>query len=374
MIPSNKQVLVGKELEYIKDAYDSLKIAGGGKYTRNCERFIEERFKAKKAFLTTSCTHALEMSAFLIDIRPGDEVIMPSFTFVSTANAFVIRGARPVFVDIREDTLNIDEKLIREKITSRTKAIVPVHYAGVGAEMDVIMEIAKEKNLYVIEDAAQGIGAKYKDKFLGTIGHFGTYSFHETKNFTMGEGGALLINDKKFVERAEIIREKGTDRSKFFRGEVDKYTWVDIGSSYIPSEINAAILWAQFENIDHIQNRRKSAWLYYYEELKDLENRGVLRLPIIPENVETNYHIFYVLFPTEKLREKIRNYLKSNKVNAIFHYIPLHLSTYYRKNYGEVSLPVTESIASRILRLPLYNTITESELNYIVTMIKKFFR
>lgn len=370
-IPFNKPSLTGKELDYIRESVESGKVSGDGMFSRKCHEFMEKTFGVKKALLTTSCTHALEMAAFLIDLKPGDEVIVPSYTFVSTVNAFVLRGAVPVFIDIRPDTLNLDETLIPEKITRRTKAIFVMHYAGVGCKMDTIMDIAHAHNLVVVEDAAQGINAQYKNQYLGAIAPLGTYSFHETKNYICGEGGALLINEERFIERAEIIREKGTNRSKFFRGEVDKYTWVDIGSSYLPSDILAAYLYAQFEHLDEIQEKRKSIYRFYYENLKDLENEGKLRLPIIPPDCSTNYHLFYILLPTEEKRDNVMNRLKERSILSVFHYVPLHLSPMGRKfGYQEGDFPITENLSSRLLRLPFYNSLTRDELDFIISSLR----
>lgn len=372
MIPFNRQNLFGKELEYIKDAYNSGKVSGDGKYTKMCSRFMEERFNSKKILLTTSGTHALELAALLADINEGDEVILPSYTFVSTANAFVLRGAKIVYCDIREDNLNIDENKIEDLITEKTKAISPVHYAGVACEMDTIMNIAKKHNLIVVEDAAQGVDAKYKDKYLGTIGDFGCYSFHETKNFSSGEGGAISINDEKYIKRAEIIREKGTNRSQFFRGEVDKYTWVDIGSSYLPSDINAAVLYNQFENMENINNKRKEIYNAYYNGLKDLQDQNKLRLPIINDFAKTNYHMFYIILNSEEERNGLMDYLKANGILSVFHYIPLHESPYSREKFGNFSLPVTENLSRRLLRLPMYYSLKLEEVNYIVDKIHSY--
>lgn len=374
MIPFNRQNLFGKELEYIKDAYNSGKVSGDGKYTKMCSRFMEERFNSKKILLTTSGTHALELAALLADINEGDEVILPSYTFVSTANAFVLRGAKIVYCDIREDNLNIDENKIEGLITEKTKAISPVHYAGVACEMDTIMHIAKKHNLIVVEDAAQGVDAKYKDKYLGTIGDFGCYSFHETKNFSSGEGGAISINDEKYIKRAEIIREKGTNRSQFFRGEVDKYTWVDIGSSYLPSDINAAVLYNQFENMENINNKRKEIYNAYYNGLKDLQDQNKLRLPIINDFAKTNYHMFYIILNSEEERNGLMDYLKANGILSVFHYIPLHESPYSREKFGNFSLPVTENLSRRLLRLPMYYSLKLEEVNYIVDKIQGYFK
>ena len=373
MIPFNKQNLFGKELEYIKDAYNNGKVSGDGKYTKMCSRFMEERFNSRKILLTTSGTHALELAALLADIKEGDEVILPSYTFVSTANAFVLRGAKLVYCDIREDNLNIDENKIEGLITEKTKAIVPVHYAGVACEMDKIMQIAKEYDLIIIEDAAQGVDAKYKDKYLGTIGDFGCYSFHETKNFSSGEGGAISINNEKYIKRAEIIREKGTNRSQFFRGEVDKYTWVDIGSSYLPSDINAAVLYNQFENMENINNKRKEIYNAYYNGLKDLQDQNKLRLPIINDFAKTNYHMFYIILNSEEERNGLMDYLKADGIHSVFHYIPLHESPYSREHFGNFSLPVTENLSRRLLRLPMYYSLKLEEVNYIIEKIFGYF-
>lgn len=371
-IPFNKPGFTGKELEYIKKAIKMNKLSGDGYYTHKCQKLLEKKFLIKKCFLTTSCTHALEMSAFLLDLKPGDEVITPSFTFVSTINAFVLRGAKPVFVDIDPLTLNIDHNKIEEKISKKTRAIFAVHYAGIGCEMDTILEISKKYGLYVVEDAAQAVSSKYKNKFLGTIGDLGTYSFHETKNYTCGEGGALLINNEEFITRAEIIREKGTDRSKFIRGEVDKYTWVDIGSSYLPSDMLAAYLYAQLENMEQIKRKRKNIFNYYYKNLKDLEKQEKLRLPYIPETCDSNYHMFYIILPNEDIRNSLMTKLKEKGIMASFHYIPLHLSKMGEKFEGKKNeLPVTENISNRLLRLPFYNSLSEKETEYIVHWLRK---
>lgn len=374
-IPFNKPCLTGKELRYIKDAVNSGKISGDGFFTEKCHKLLEGRFSAKKILLTTSCTDALEMAAILINLCSGDEVIVPSYTFVSTVNAFVLRGAVPVFVDIREDTLNIDENKIEDKITPKTKAIFPVHYAGIGCEMDSIMKIAKKHRLSVIEDAAQGIDAKYKGKYLGTIGDIGAYSFHETKNYICGEGGAIVLNDERFIKRAEIIREKGTNRSQFFRGEIDKYTWIDMGSSYLPSDILAAFLYAQIESMDKIKRKRKAIFEFYYNNLKEFQDKGDLRLPVIPDNCIPNYHMFYLLLPSESKRNKLMGYLKKSGVMAIFHYLPLH-SSYMGKRFfqSNTHLAVTEKISGRILRLPFYNNLSIIKQEYIVNKIKKWLR
>lgn len=369
-IPFNKPCLSGNEIHYIEDAISNMHISGDGKYTKLSQKLIEEKFYAKKALLTTSCTHALEMAAILLDIKDGDEVIMPSYTFVSTANAFVLRGAKPVFVDIRPDTKNIDENLIEEKITKRTKAIVPVHYAGVACEMDKIMSLAKKYNLYVVEDAAQGVGAKYKERYLGTIGDIGCFSFHETKNIICGEGGAIVINDEKFIERAEIIREKGTNRSKFFRGEVDKYTWVDVGSSYLPSDILAAFLYAQLESMDKINEARRRIYYKYFDAFKDVQD---VELPFIPENCTSNHHMFYLLMRSENERNNLISYLSEKGIKSVFHYVPLHSSPMgLQLGYKGGDLPVTEEISSRLLRLPFYNDITDESQEYVINSVKNY--
>lgn len=374
MINFNVPPFIGREQEYIKIAIENNKICGDGSFTKKCNEWFEERFNTSKALLTTSCTHALEMAAILADIKPGDEIIAPSFTFVSTVNAFVLRGAKIVFVDIRPDTMNIDENLIEDAITDKTKAIVPVHYAGVACEMDKIMKIAKKYNLYVIEDAAQGVMSQYKSQYLGTIGDFGTYSFHETKNYTMGEGGALLIKDKDYIERAEIIREKGTDRSRFFRGQVDKYSWVDKGSSYLPSELNAAYLYAQLEVAEMINNNRLKTWNLYYEGLKELNYRELIELPTIPDECKHNAHMFYIKCRNLEERTKLISYLKDNNILAVFHYIPLHSSeagSKYGRFHGEDRFTTRES--ERLLRLPLYYGLEEEKTYYIVKKINEFF-
>ena len=372
-IPFNRQNIFGNELEYIQHAYESGKVSGDGVFTKKCSRFIEESFSIKKALLTTSCTHALELAALLIDLKAGDEVILPSYTFVSTVNAIVLRGAKPVFCEIRTDNLNIDEQKIEELITEKTKAIMPVHYAGVACEMDHIMALAEKYSLYVIEDAAQAINAKYKDKYLGGIGHFGTFSFHETKNYSSGEGGALLINNDKFIERAEIIREKGTNRSKFFRGEVDKYSWVDIGSSFLPSDINAAVLWAQLEHLNEIQQKRKFIYKSYYKGLKSLHDKGILKLPTINDFADSNYHLFHLIMENQEVRDDLMGFLKSNGIHAVFHYIPLHEGQFYINNYDKISLPITEELSACLLRLPLFYSLTEEKIDYIIEKIYEYF-
>ncbi len=375
MISFNKPPLTGNEEQYVIQAIHSEKISGDGAFTQKCHKWYEEKLGCKQALLTTSCTHALEMAAILIDTKPGDEIIMPSYTFVSTANAFVLRGAKIVFVDIRPDTLNIDENLIEAAITDKTKAIVPVHYAGVGCEMDTIMEIADRHDLFVIEDAAQGMMSEYKGKPLGTIGHIGTFSFHETKNYTSGgEGGLLIINDDQFTDRAEIIREKGTNRSQFFRGMVDKYSWVDIGSSYLPNELSAAYLWGQLEMADEINKNRLKSWQLYYDQLNPLADQGFLELPTIPESATHNAHMFYIKVENLELRSKLMKFLRQQDIDAIFHYIPLHSSIAGKKFsifWGDDVFTSKES--ERLIRLPLYYGLTEHDINYIVKVIFDFF-
>ena len=375
MIPFNKPPHTGNEEKYVLEAINSGKISGDGHFGKKCEKWFLEKLNCKKAFLTPSCTAALEMCAMLIDVKEGDEIIMPSYTFVSTANAFVLHGAKIKFVDIRPDTMNIDETKIEAAITEKTKAIVPVHYAGVGCEMDKILEIAEKYNLFVIEDAAQGMTSSYKNKPLGTIGHLGAFSFHETKNYTSGgEGGLLIINNDRFVERAEIIREKGTNRSQFFRGMVDKYTWVDIGSSYLMNEISAAYLWGQLEEAEKIKKERLKIWEYYYQALRKLQEENIISLPIIPENCEHNAHMFYIKVNDLETRTNLLNYLKENGILAVFHYVPLHTSPAGRK-YGEyVGMDnFTTRESERLVRLPLYYGLTKKEVDFIVEKIKDFF-
>ncbi len=374
MISFNIPPKAGDELKYISDAIDSMKICGDGKYTKYCNEWLEKRTGSSKALLTTSCTSALEMAAILCGIKPGDEVIMPSYTFVSTADAFVMRGAKIVFVDIRPDTMNIDENLIEAAITDKTRAIVPVHYAGVGCEMDKIMEIAKKYNLDVVEDDAQGIMSSYKGKALGTFGRFGCLSFHETKNYTMGEGGALLINDSSDTERAEIIREKGTDRSKFLRGQIDKYTWVDCGSSYLPSDMNAAYLYAQLEKAEEMNNARLACWNKYYNNLEKLAESGKIDLPFIPEHCVHNAHMFYIKVKDIDERTNLISYMKEKDILAVFHYIPLHSAPAglkFGRFYGEDKYTTKES--ERLIRLPMYYGLKENEVNYICDVIKSYF-
>jgi dTDP-4-amino-4,6-dideoxygalactose transaminase len=369
----NRPVLVGNEFEYMKQAIDNGHISGDGPFTKKCHTFLERELGVPKALLTTSCTHALEMSAILLDLQPGDEVIIPDFTFVSTVNAFVLRGARPVFLDIRPDTLNLDESSIESAITPKTRAIVPVHYAGVGCEMDAIMEIAALYHVAVIEDNAHGLFGKYKGKFLGTFGSMASQSFHETKNFTSGEGGALLINDPALVERAEIIREKGTNRSRFFRGQVDKYTWVDIGSSYLPSDLLAAFLFAQFEQREKIQLHRKQVWEMYHAGLKDWANTHDIQLPHIPVHCEQSYHMFYMLLPNLELRQKLITYLRECGVYSVFHYLPLHLSDMGQGFGGKIGdCPVTEHVSDQLVRLPFHNALTSAEQEQVIDLLQQF--
>ena len=374
-IPFNKPFLAGKELYYIAQSVLSGHTAGNGTFTKKCQALMEEKFQAKKILLTQSCTAALEMAAILCEVGPGDEVILPSFTFVSTANAFYLRGAKLVFVDIQKDTLNMDISNIDKVITDNTKVIVPVHYAGIGCEMSTILELASRYNLLVVEDAAQAVNAKYQGKYLGTIGDLGTYSFHETKNYICGEGGAIVINNERFIERSEIIREKGTNRSKFFRGEVDKYTWVDIGSSYLPSDILAAFLFAQLENMDEINRRRDELFDFYYKELMPLANDGHLRMPYVQNGCETNCHLFYIILEDEKNRNALLAHLKSRNILGVFHYLPLHLSPVGRSmGYQPGQLPVTESMSGRLIRLPFFYDLKPEEQNEVVNAIKDFFR
>ncbi len=374
MINFNVPPFTGKEMEYMRECVENQKICGDGGYTRKCNQWFEERTESPKCLLTTSCTHALEMAALLAGIKPGDEVILPSFTFVSTADAFVLRGAVPVFVDIRPDTMNIDENLIEAAITEKTKAIAPVHYAGVACEMDKIMEIAEKYNLKVIEDAAQGVMSTYKGKALGTIGDYGCYSFHETKNYSMGEGGAILIRDPENVEDAEIIREKGTDRSKFYRGQVDKYTWVNYGSSYLPSDMNAAYLYAQLEKADEINDARLACWNRYYENLSPLAEAGYIELPTVPEGCVHNAHMFYIKAANLSVRTELIDYLKERGVHSVFHYIPLHSAPAglkFGRFHGEDKYTTRES--ERLLRLPMFYSLTLEQVDYICEQVKSFY-
>ncbi len=375
MINFNVPPFTGKEMEYVMQAVQNQKICGDGSFTKQCSEWLERQTNTKKCLLTTSCTHALEMSALLADIQPGDEVIMPSYTFVSTADAFVLRGAKVVFVDIRPDTMNIDEELIEDAVTDKTKAIVPVHYAGVACEMDKIMEIAKKHKLLVIEDAAQGMLATYKGQQLGAIGDFGCYSFHETKNFSMGEGGALLIQDERYIEDAEIFREKGTDRSKYYRGQVDKYRWMNYGSSYLPSDMNAAYLWAQLELAEEITKARLDRWNQYHEGLKPLQERGILELPVVPADCVHNGHMYYAKAKDLEERTALIDYLKENGILSVFHYVPLHSAPAglkFGRFHGEDKYTTSES--ERLFRLPMYYTLKEEEAAYCIGKVKEFYR
>lgn len=371
-IPFNWPHMTGKELYYVAEAHFNGSLAGDGPFTKRCHGWLEERSGCDKALLTHSCTAALEMAALLLDIQPGDEVIMPSYTFVSTANAFVLRGGVPVFVDIREDTLNLDERLIESAITPRTRAIVPVHYAGVACEMDAIMAVAKRHNLQVVEDAAQGVMSSYKGRALGSIGNLGAYSFHETKNVISGEGGALLVNDPLFALRAEVIREKGTDRSRFFRGEVDKYTWQEVGSSYLPGELIAAFLWAQLEEAELITQKRLASWDHYHSALEQLEAEGLLRRPVVPEECQHNAHMYYVLLAPGIDRQALLAELKDQGIYSVFHYVPLHSSPggmRYGRVYG--AMDITNSLSERLLRLPLWVGLTSKQQDRVVDVLSQ---
>lgn len=375
MIIFNRPPFTGNEEKYLIQSMKSLKISGDGEFTGRCHRWFEERLECKKVLLTTSCTHALEMTAILIDIQPGDEVIMPSYTFVSTANAYALRGAKIVFVDIRPDTMNIDETLIEDAITEKTKAIVPVHYAGVACEMDVIMDIANQHDLFVIEDAAQGMMSSYKGKALGTIGHFGTFSFHETKNYTSGgEGGLLIINDESYITQAEIIREKGTNRSQFFRGMVDKYSWVDIGSSYLMNDLSAAYLWGQLDIADEINDERVMHWKIYYKGLSQLSKKGFIELPTVPSSCVHNAHMFYIKVKDLKERTDLIEYLKSHGIHAVFHYVPLHSAPAGMK-FGTFSGKDTYTTveSERLIRLPLYYGIKQEDLESVMNAIAEYY-
>lgn len=375
MISFNVPPYCGKEDEYVIQAIRNHKICGDGEFTKKCSKWIEEKTGSPKVLLTTSCTHATEMAALLSEIQPGDEVIMPSYTFVSTADAFVLRGAKAVFVDIRPDTMNIDETKIEAAITKKTKAIVPVHYAGVACEMDTIMDIARRYNLLVIEDAAQGVMSTYKGKALGTIGDYGCYSFHETKNYSMGEGGALLIKNEDMIENAEILREKGTNRSKFFRGQIDKYTWVNYGSSYLPSELNAAYLWGELEMADEINENRLKSWNHYYQGLQHLAEKGRIELPVVPEGCVHNAHMFYIKAKDLEERTRLISYMKENGVGCVFHYIPLHSAPAGRKFgrfHGEDEYTTKES--ERLMRLPMYYGLKSEEIDYVIECLEKFYK
>lgn len=374
MIGFNVAPFTGKEFDYIREAISAEHICGDGIFTKKCSSWLEKETGSAKVLLTTSCTHATEMAALLLDIKPGDEVIMPAYTFVSTADAFVLRGAIPVFVDIRPDTMNLDEKLIEEAITEKTKAIVPVHYAGVACEMDTILEIARKHQLAVVEDAAQGVCAWYKGRALGTLGDYGCFSFHETKNFSMGEGGALLIQDPEQIENAEILREKGTNRSKFFRGQIDKYTWVNYGSSYLPSDMNAAYLWAQLEAADRINADRMSTWKLYEELLSPLRDKGRIELPFVPEECEHNAHMFWIKAADLAERSRLITFLKEAGIQSVFHYIPLHTAPAGQKFgrfHGEDRYTTKES--ERLLRLPLYYGLKEEDTRYIAAKVREFY-
>ena len=366
----NKPSMAGNENAYMSEAIAAGKLSGDGPFTRKANALLEQQLGVPKALLTTSCTHALEMFAILLGIQPGDEVIIPSFTFVSTVNAFVLRGAKPVFADIRPDTLNLDEKQLEAKITSRTKAIVPVHYAGVGCEMDAILEIAHRNNAAVVEDNAHGLFGRYKGRYLGTFGVMAAQSFHETKNFTCGEGGALLINDPALIERAEIVREKGTNRSRFFRGQVDKYTWVDIGSSYLPSELLAAFLYAQLEQRQKIQAHRQKVWNFYFDKLKEWALAHEVVLPYVPSYCDQAYHMFYMLLPTLELRQGLITHLRQQGIESVFHYLPLHLSEMGKRFSGRKGdCPVTERVSDQLVRLPFHNALTSAEQEQVVGTI-----
>ncbi len=372
-IPFNRAGLAGHEFDYMRQSIDAMHISGDGSFTKKCQGLLEEALGVPKVLLTTSCTHALEMAALLLDIGPGDEVIVPSFTFVTTANAFVLRGARPVFIDVRPDTLNLDESKLEALITPRTRAIAVVHYAGVGCEMDEISAIARRHHVPIVEDNAHGLFGKYKGRYLGTFGSMATQSFHETKNFTCGEGGALLINDRSLVERAEIIREKGTNRSRFFRGQVDKYTWVDIGSSYLPSDILAAFLYAQFEARQQIQARRQQIWETYADRLGEWAADNGVRLPIVPAGCQHPYHIFYLLLPSLKQRQAFIAHMKARDILTVFHYLPLHLSDMGRRFGGKPGdCPVTEDVSDRLVRLPLYSGLTVDDQQRVLDAICQF--
>jgi len=370
-IPFSRTAIMGRELEYVTEAIRQRHLSGDGPFTKRCREWLEKRFPVSSALLTTSCTHALEMSALLLDIKPGDEVIVPSFTFVSTVNAFVLRGAKPVFIDSRPDTLNLDERQLDRLITPRTRAIVPVHYAGVGCDMAAITDVARAKGIAIVEDNAHGMCGKYRGQWLGTFGVMSTLSFHDTKNFSCGEGGALLVNDAAYAERAEIIREKGTDRSKFFRGQVDKYTWVDVGSSYLPSELQAAFLLGQLESEATIQARRRKIWETYHAELAGwAEQRGATR-PVVPSDCEPSWHLYYVMMPDVASRQELIAHVRARDAAAVFHYLPLHLSAMGRRFYPTPpKLPVAESAADRLLRLPMYNDMTDAEVAEVIEALR----
>jgi dTDP-4-amino-4,6-dideoxygalactose transaminase len=372
-IDFNRPALIGNELAYITEAIERLHISGDGYFTRRCHALLEQELGVAKVLLTTSCTHALEMTALLLDFKPGDEVILPSFTFVSSVNAFVLRGASPIFVDIRPDTLNLDENQLEAKISQRTRAVLAVHYAGVGCEMDSILDITRREGIPLVEDNAHGLFGKYKDKLLGTFGSLATLSFHETKNISCGEGGALLINDPALIDRAEIIREKGTNRSRFFRGQVDKYTWVDIGSSYLPSDILAAFLFAQLEVRNEIQARRKRIWERYDQALKSWAIQNGAHLPVVPPHCEQPYHMFYMILPTLEARQGLIKFLKSKDIQSVFHYLPLHLSDMGRRFGGQVGdCPVTEHVSDCLVRLPFHPHLNESDQARVIEAIQSY--
>jgi dTDP-4-amino-4,6-dideoxygalactose transaminase len=369
----NKPSLMGNELQYIQQAIEERHISGDGSFTRRCQDYLQQALGAPRVLLTTNCTHALEMAAFLLNIQPGDEIIVPSFTFVSTVNAFVIRGARPVFIDIRPDTLNLDERLLESCLTERTRAILPVHYAGVGCEMESILAAADRRGIAVVEDNAHGLFGRYRGKPLGTFGVMATQSFHETKNLTCGEGGALVINAPGYVERAEIVREKGTNRSRFFRGMVDKYTWVDVGSSYVPSDILSAFLYAQLEVSEQIQVKRRWIWQYYDDHLRDWARDHGVQTPYVPEHCEQSYHMYYLLLPSLEARTAFIAGLRARGIYSVFHYLPLHLSDMGCRFGGQPGdCPVTESVSDRLVRLPFYNTLTEADLSLVVAAVREF--
>lgn len=371
-IPFNKPFETGNELTHVRDALELGHLSGDGRFTRLCSEALETELGVRKALMTTSCTHALEMAALLLDLQEGDEVIVPSFTFVSTVNAFVLRGAKPVFIDVRPDTLNLDEKLLAGLITSRTRAILPVHYAGVACEMDTILDIAKSAGAAVVEDNAHGLFARYRGRMLGTFGEFATQSFHETKNFSCGEGGALLINDASYVERAEIIREKGTDRSRFFRGQVDKYTWVSVGSSYLPSEILAAVLWAQLEARSTIQQKRAAIWQRYDDGLRDWAKENGVGQPFIPDHCEQSYHMYYLMLPSLETRQAFIAHMRKSGILSVFHYVPLHLSQMGKELAPEADCPVTERVSECLVRLPFYTGLDAATQQRVIECVKSF--
>lgn len=373
LIDFNVPTMVGNELEYIAQAFERRHTSGDGHFSNSSQALLEQELGVRKALLTTSCTHALEMAALLLDIRPGDEVIVPSFTFVSTVNAFVLRGARPVFIDIRPDTLNLDEAQLERLVTSRTRAILPVHYAGVSCEMDTVMEVAGRHGISVVEDNAHGLFGKYRGRYLGTFGCMATQSFHETKNISCGEGGAILINDPGLVERAEIVREKGTNRSRFFRGMVDKYTWVDYGSSYLPSDILAAVLYAQLEQRRRIQQERRQVWEFYDQNLRSWAPQQGIQLPTVPPGCEQSYHMYYIILPTLDVRQRLMDYLRERGIISVFHYQPLHLSDMGVKFGGKPGdCPVTESVSDRLLRLPFYNSLGYEQQYTVIEALRSF--